>query len=249
MSSSILHIAQRFQFRRIAVARLVVVLMLLLGATAVPANAADGQLPPVNNFATARFKLLSTVQLGGEQGVAFGGGTVVMPDRTYVWIGTNESSELTEIVQIGAAIYLRSGGQPWERSDDAPFGNAETQPVSAQFNALQANANAILDLGAANVGDVPAMHYQVWLSGDKALAITGESVGSLPGELRDLIERAAFKYDFWIGSQDGFLHQQLITVIIPAGEFSGVDLPEIQASTLTTFFDINNPNISVNAPI
>jgi hypothetical protein len=249
MLSSILHAALRIHPRRIAVARLLAVLVLLLGATALPANAADGQLPPVNNFATARFKLLSTVQIGGEQGVAFGGGTVVLPDRTYAWIGTNESSELTEVVQIGAAIYQRSGGQPWERSDDAPFGNAETQPVSAQFNVLQVNANAILDLGAANVGDVPTMHYQVWLSGDKALAVTEDIAGALPGELRDLIQSATFKYDFWIGTQDGFLHQQLITVIIPAGVFSGVDLPEIQVGTLITFFDINNPNISVNAPI
>lgn len=249
MVSRIFLTAQRIQLRRQTIVRLLALFLLLLGTTAQPVSAADGQLPAVNNFATARFKLLSTVQIGDEKGVAFGEGAVVLPDRTSLWIGTDGTSELTEVVQIGTAVYLRSGSEPWERSDDAPLGNTATQPISAQFNILQENANAILDLGAANVGSVPTTHYQVWLSGDKALAITDDIAETLPDELRDVIQSATFKYDFWIGAQDGFVHQQLVTVIIPAGEFSDLELPEIQVGTLVTFFDINNPNISVNAPI
>jgi hypothetical protein len=222
----------------------------LMGALALPAHAAErGQLPFVNNFATARFKLLSTVDLGGVSAVAFGGGELVLPDRSRTWIGTNDSSELTEVIQIGSAVYIREGNKPWERSEDLPMGVAQAQPVSAQFNQLQQSANAILDMGLENVGDVPARRYQVWLSGAKALEAIDEEAGALPPELRDLLEDAAFKYDFWIGTQDSFLHQQLTTVILPAGKVGGVDIPETQTSTLVTFFDINDPNISVNAPL
>jgi hypothetical protein len=228
---------------------LLALLLALMGASAAPARAADGQLPFVNNFATAQFKILSTVSLGDVSAVAFGAGAIVLPDRSRAWIGTNDSNELTEVVQIGSTVYVRVGDEPWERSDDLPPGVAQAQPVSAQFNELQQIANAILDMGAENVGDVPARRYQVWLSGAKALEIAGGDADALPPELRDLIESAAYKYDFWIGTQDAFLHQQLTTVIFAAGEVDGIDIPETQTSVLVTFFDINNPNISVNAPI
>jgi hypothetical protein len=236
--------------RRLHITLLWGIVLLLLALATLPAHAEErGKLPAVNNFATAQFKLLTTTELGGQEVVAFGGGAVVLPDRTRAWIGTNESKDLIEIVQIGSTIYQRVGDKPWQRSENAPVGNAETLPISAQFNALQANANAILDLGSENVGDVPAAHYQVWLSGEKALAIVGEGASSLPKEVRELIGKAAFKYDFWIGTQDGFLHQQLTTVMLPASKIGGVDLPAMQIATLVTFFDINDPNISVNAPI
>jgi hypothetical protein len=227
-----------------------VLLLALAGALALPAHAAErSQLPFVNNFATAQFKLLSTVDLGGESAVAFGGGELVLPDRSRTWIGTNDSSELIEVIQIGSAVYMREGDGPWERSEDLPLELAQAQPISAQFNQLQQSANAILDMGTENVGDVPTKRYQVWLSGAKALEAAGEDVDSLPPELRDLIENSAYKYDFWIGTQDSFLHQQLTTIILPATQVGEVDIPESQTSVLVTFFDINNPNISVNAPI
>lgn len=235
--------------RRLRIA-LLALLLALMGAFAVPAHAAErGQLPFVNNFATAQFKMLSTVDLGGVTAVAFGAGAVVLPDRSKIWIGTNDSPELTEVIQIGSAVYVRVGDEPWERSDELPLGAAQTEPISAQFNALQVNANAILDMGPENVGDVPARRYQVWLSGAKALEIAGGDVDELPSELRDLLENAAYKYDFWVGTQDAFLHQQLTTVIFAASKVGGVDVPETQSSVLVTFFDINDPNISINAPI
>jgi hypothetical protein len=104
--------------RRIRVV-LLALLLALMGTLAVPAHAADGQLPFVNNFATAQFKLLSTVDIGGTTGVAFGAGDLVLPDRSRTWIGTNDSSELTEVVQIGSSVYVRVGSEPWERSDGA----------------------------------------------------------------------------------------------------------------------------------
>jgi hypothetical protein len=229
---------------------LLILLLALMGALALPAHAAErGKLPFVNNFATAQFKLLSTVDLGDGEAVAFGGGEVVLPDRSRAWIGTNDSTELTEVVQIGSAVYVRVGDEPWERSDDLPPGLDEAQPVSAQFNALQQSANAILDMGAENVGDVPAERYQVWLSGAKALEAAGEDVDALPPELRDLIENTVYKYDFWVGTQDGFLHQQLTTEMYAASKVGDVDIPATQTRVLVTFFDINDPNISVNAPI
>jgi hypothetical protein len=226
-------------------------LLALVSIVALPTSAKEqrGQLPAVNNFATARFKLLTTAEGGGERSVSFGGGAVVLPDRTQVWLGTNESSELIDIIQIGTTIYMRVGDKPWEKSEDAPVGNAQAQPVSAQFNALQQRATAILNLGAASVGAVPAQHYQVWLSGAKALELSGGTVEGLPKEFRELIEKSAFKYDFWVGTQDGFLHQQMTTVMLPPSKIGDVELPALTTTSLVTFYEINNPNISVNAPI
>jgi len=41
----------------------------------------------------------------------------------------------------------------------------------------------------------------------------------------------------------------LNTIILPASSFEGIEIPEITIETLVTYFDINNPNLSVNAPI
>ncbi|HEX5691670.1 MAG TPA: hypothetical protein VFX76_16765 [Roseiflexaceae bacterium] len=237
--------------QRLGLALAWISLLAVVSIVALPTSAKEkrGQLPAVNNFATARFKLLTTTEGGGEQGVAFGGGAVVLPDRTQVWLGSNDSPELIDIIQIGPTIYMRVGDKPWEKSENAPVGNEQAQPVSAQFNALQQSATAILDLGEANAGDVPTHHYQVWLSGAKALELAGGSTEGLPDEFRDLIEKSAFKYDFWVGTQDGFLHQQMTSVMLPKTKIGDVEVPELTTTSLVTFYSINDPNISVNAPI
>jgi len=230
--------------------RLCGIMLAILGAAALPVQAQErSQLPPVNNFATARFKLLATVEIDTVKGVAFGGGEVVLPDRTRVWVGTDQSEDLTEVVQIGSTVYQRTGSDPWQRGDNGGLGNMQTQPVSAQFNALQTHANAILNMGEEMVGDVPTVRYQVWLSGDQALALDPSMGRMLPNETRELLEKTAFKYDLWVSPQDGFLHQQLVTIITPSTKVGGTSVPGAQIAILETFFDINDPLISVNAPI
>jgi hypothetical protein len=225
-------------------------MLALLGAAALPAHAQEhSQLPPVNNFATAQFKLLLTLDLGTVQAVAYGGGEVVLPDRTRLWLGTDFSEDLTEIVQIGSTVYQRTGSGPWEQTNSGGLGNMQTQPISAQFNFLQTHANAILKMGDEMVGDVPTVRYQVWLSGDQALALNPDMGGMLPDETREELEKLAFKYDLWVSPQDGFLHQQLVTIMMPATKSGKTNLPASQISILETFFDINDPLISVNPPI
>jgi len=226
------------------------IMLAILGAAALPVHAEErSQLPPVNNFATARFKLLLTLDLDTVKAVAFGAGELVLPDRAKLWVGTDQSEDLINVVQIGSTVYQRIGSAPWERSDNGGLGNVQAQPISAQFNALQTHANAILNMGQEMVGDVPTVRYQVWLSGDQALMLNPSMAGMLPDETREQVEKIAIKYDLWVSPQDGFLHQQLVTILTPATKSGGTSVPASQISILETFFDINDPLISVNAPI
>ncbi|HEU4327280.1 MAG TPA: hypothetical protein VFS21_29350 [Roseiflexaceae bacterium] len=203
------------------------------------------QLPFVNNFATARFKLLTTVQIGDLKQYAYGGGEVVLPDRENVWVGSDTAKDLQYVVRIGSTLYQREGNQRWERSEG---GSTDATPVSAQFNELQQIADSIQIYGDENVGTVATTRYQVWLSGSKLVELGGAELAGLDDELTDLLSQTSVKYDFWIGKQDGFLHQQNTVVYIPATTISGVDLPESQTSTLIMYYDINNPRLVVNAP-
>lgn len=224
---------------------LVVALSFALGA-AVPARAADqvSSLPFVNNFATARFKVLSTIKVDQQTVKSFGEGSVVLPDRTSAWVGTDSSDVLTYIIQIGTTVYQRVGSGEWQRNDNAALAS---QPVSEQFNELQQFADAVLFIGDEQVGNTPTKHYQVWLSGQKILDVSGIA-DDLPADLRDFYAKSTYKFDFWVGGSDTFLLQQNVEVILPAGKYGDQDLPNIQTDTLTTFYDINNPNISINAP-
>lgn len=215
-------------------------------ALAMPARAAEqtNALPFVNNFATARFKLLSTISSGDQKISLYGGGEAVLPDRSSAWLGSAFSNDLIYTIQIGSTVYQRIGGGPWKRTDGSAMGGIQAQPLSAQFNLLQEKASAIINFGPENVGNVPATRYQVWLSGTNALALSGENAGMLPAQTRDEIAKLTFKYDFWIGTQDSFLHQQNIEITVPENG----DTPAVTTSILTTFYDINDPNISVNAP-
>ena len=212
-----------------------------------PAQAAEQvkSLPFVNNFATARFKLLGTSEIQGLTLKSFGEGTTVLPDRTSAWVGTDGSKTLSYVVQIGNTTYQRVGTGDWKQAKG--MSNLNAQPVSAQFNLLQQYATSITKIGVEPVGNVSTTHYQVLLDGDKALQIGGGSNG-LTAEQRDYIAKAVFKYDFWIGGPDSFLYQQNIEITLPATKLSGQDIPAIRSATLLTFYDINDPTISISAP-
>ncbi len=217
---------------------------------ALPTHAAErvDQLPFVNNYATARFKLLSTVDVGGSTSHSYGSGETVLPDRISFWLGTDSSNGLVYYVQIGDAVYQREGEGAWQRSDQSAGGSG-TQPMSAQFNLLQRNANAILKIGSEPVNGMMTDHYQVWISGERTLMMDAGAARGLSSTERDLIKQATYKYDFWVNPQDGFLYQQNVELTLPASEINGQAIPPIRSSTLLTYFDINDPNISVNAPM
>lgn len=234
--------------RRWFVALATLLAIVVSAGLVLPAQAAEqvSSLPFVNNFATARFKLLGTIEVEGMTIRTFGEGNVVMPDRTSAWVGSDASQELVYVVQVGKTIYQRIGAGEWQQADDM-VGELQTQPLSAQFNQMQQYANSIQKIGTANVGNTPTTHYQVWLSGDRALAMTNAGA-NLPPELRDFVAKTVYKYDFWIGQNDSFLYQQNVEVTTPAMTIDGVELTTTRSATLMTFFDINNPNVSVNAP-
>ncbi len=230
------------------VAAVIAALALALAAQpALTAKAAEqvDQLPLVNNFATARFKLLTTVQVGDLKQYTYGGGEAVLPDRESVWVGSDAAKDLLYVVRIGSTLYQRQGSQRWERSEGS---STDATPVSAQFNALQTIADSIQVYGDEQVGSVATTRYQVWISGSRLVELGGAALAGLDEELTDLLAQTSVKYDFWIGKQDGFLHQQNTVVSIPATTIRGVDLPESQTSTLVMYYDINNPRIAVNAP-
>lgn len=230
----------------LAIAALAMVMLFASGASAHAATSVK-QLPFVNNFATARFKLLTTVAVGDDKMLSYGAGEAVMPDRSSLWLASDASDQLIHMVQIGQAMYQRVGSGEWKRSQ-AAAGDMQFQPLSAQFNQLQQFADAIYNMGPANVGSTPTQHYQVWLSGARALEMSGSSTSQLPKETREVLENVHFKYDFWIGTQDSFLYQQNAEILFAAGTLSA-DAPAMQLDVLMTFSDINDPNISVNAPI
>jgi hypothetical protein len=235
--------------RRLTSLAIAVLALLMLFMANTPTHAATTtveNLPFVNNFATARFKLLTTITLGEQQMVGYGAGAAVMPDRSSLWLASNASDQLVHIVQIGQTMYQRIGDGEWEQSD-AGVSDMQFQPLSAQFNQLQQFADAIYDMGPTNVGNTPTEHYQVWLSGTRLLAMNGAATDDLPKETREVLEGLHFKYDFWIGTQDSFLYQQNTQALFAAGTL-GADAPAMQMDVLMTFSDINDPNISVNAP-
>ena len=89
-------------------------------------------------------------------------------------------------------------------------------------------------LGAAEQGDLKAADQQELHEARreatpcreearKDRAFYREDIAALPPELRDLIENAVYKHDFWVGTQDGFLHQQLTTEIYAAIKVGVID--------------------------
>jgi hypothetical protein len=233
-------------FKRVRALFSSAVLVVLLAVLALPSNAASVIIPTVNNFATAQFKILSTTQLEGFSSVAYGGGTIVSPDRTAVWLREDLTGLYIELIQIGADIYVNEG-EGWEQVSESPI-DVEVQPISVQLELLQKSADKVVKIGSASVGDVATTQYQIWVSGEKLLETSGIDINEIPADQRDLLLGMQAKYDLWIGDNDGFLHQQLTTVILPEFEVEGITIPSITSETLTTYFDFNNPNLSVNAP-
>lgn len=237
------------RMRRFFVALGCAMLLSLLTLTALPAAAQEqvSSLPPVNNFASARFDLLTTLAIGDAQDVAFGSGSTILPDRVSLWVGNNHDNKLLYYVQVGTVTYTNDG-TGWRRADNLPPGSTQSVSISDQISDLAANANAILDMGPEPVRGAAAEHYQIWLSGDRLLEMSGNTA-TLDDETLDLFRIATYKVDLWIGQGDGLLHQQNVVLTIPEHESGDTTVPQVQITSLTTFYDFNDPGISIEPPL
>ena len=224
---------------------LLAVALLMVPATPVAAQDEVDSLPTINEFASARFDLLTTVRVGDEQISSYGQGSTILPDRVAVWVST-DGGVVVYVIQIGTVVYVNDGAT-WERTDTPPPANTEPVTVGGQLAELNDVATAILRVGDVVVRDAPTTHYQVWTTGSRLLDLEGDL--GLPTEERELIEQAVIKYDLWIGQEDGFLHQQNAVVSFPETEIEGELFPSSEVSTLTTYYNFNDPTISIEAPI
>jgi hypothetical protein len=238
--------------RRLFMARTLIGIMALALAFMLPAAGVRAQeevsaLPPVTNFTSARFDLLVTTEVAGEKQLAYGSGTAILPDRAQLTLYTPPNNTAISVVQIGATFYINTG-TGWQRSDDLPLGNVQSQPVSEQLAALQEAANGIVLIGEETVRGAPASHYQLWVSGANVLELGGAAFDQLGDDVRALVAQSTYKYDLWIG-RDGRLLQQNSVALIPETTIGGEDVPATTSSTLITYYDFDSPGISIDAPI
>jgi hypothetical protein len=216
---------------------------------AAPAAAQESvsELPAVTNFTAARFDMLLTIETPDTTQVAYGRGSAILPDRSEVTLTLPQLNQTISAVQVGSTFYVNAGSG-WERADDLPFGNLQSQAVSEQIARLEEVANGIVRVGEAQVRGTPVTHYQIWVSGEDILALGGEAFGELGDDVSDLITASTYKYDLWIG-QDGRLYQQNTVAIVPEQMVEGTTIPATTTSTLLTYYDFESPEITIAAPI
>ncbi len=221
----------------------------LLTLSALPAAAQEqvDRLPAVNEFASAHFDLLTTLDIADSKAYVYGSGTTIRPDRVSMWVGSNDSDKLFYYVQVGTVTYSNDGSG-WKRADDLPPGSSNSVSISDQLSQITEKANAILDIGAEPVRGTPAEHYQIWLSGDRLLELDNNTA-VLDDETIDLFKTATYKVDLWIGQSDGLLHQQNVVLTFPERTVDKTTTPSVQLTSLITFYGFNDPAISIQPPI
>jgi len=225
----------------------VVISLIMLSALPAAAQEQIDSLPTVNEFSAAHFDLLTTLEIADSKAFIYGSGTTILPDRVSMWIGSDDSDKLFYYVQVGTVTYSNDGSG-WKRADDLPPGSSQSVSISDQLSKLEENANAILDIGAEPVRGVAAEHYQIWLSGDRLLELD-DNTSVLDNDTIDLIKSATYKVDLWIGQSDGLLHQQNVVLTFPDREVNNVTVPGVQLTSLITFYDFNDPAITIQPPI
>ncbi|NOK60799.1 MAG: hypothetical protein GFH27_549289n218 [Chloroflexi bacterium AL-W] len=228
---------------RYGVVLLMAVIMALLFVPVTPVAASDevNDLPPINNYASARFDTLTTVRVGDTEFIdEYGHGAEIAPDRyTVKWVA-GDGSATFEYVQIGTVVYTNDGAG-WERTDTPP-------PTESSEGSEGLSVTSILRIGDAVVRDVPTTHYQIWTTGNRWFQFTNQL--AVPGDERSFLEQTTIKIDLWIGQADGFVHQNNFVVSFPEFEAEdGTIVLPTEVSTLTTYYNFNDSTISIEAPI
>lgn len=231
---------------RVRIAALALLVLALVVVPVAPAAAQDEveDLPLIRTFTGARFELLTTLQSGGTTRVAYGGGSLIMPDRLSLWQYDETAGQLLNLVQVDSAFYLNSGAG-WQQVDTPPFAASQNPAIGAQLDRLEELARTILEIGQERVRNVPTTHYQVWLTGEDLLKLDGAFYDSLGVAAREEIARAIYKIDLWI-AQDGRLYQQSTTAITPANSAGNTGSV---STTLVSYADYDDPTISIGAPM
>lgn len=224
-----------------------VISLLTLSALPVAAQEQVDRLPTVNEFSSAHFDLLTTLEIADNKAFVYGSGTTILPDRVSMWIGSDDSDKLFYYVQVGTVTYSNDGSG-WKRADDLPPGSSQSVSVADQLSDIEEKANAILDIGAEPVRGVATEHYQIWLSGDRLLELD-QNTSVLDDDTIDLIKSSTYKVDLWIGQSDGLLHQQNAVLTFPEREIDKTTVPGIQLTSLITFYGFNDPAISIQPPL
>lgn len=248
MKRLILKEIMRGRLGRALLALVGVFALLALVAPVTPARAADdAELPTVKDFQSARYDLLAKLTAGDRSAfLYYGQGAVILPDRATVTLNTPDNESISVVV-IGTTVYVNDGSG-WQRTDNTnPTQVANPSSTNDQLKQLQDIAQSTVLIGQEEVRGTLTNHYQVLVNGQ---AFADQLAGTnTPQEAQDLLAQSTLKYDMWIGTQDSFIHQINTSLNIPESETNGVTTPALEVATLITYYDFNNSNIKIVAPI
>jgi hypothetical protein len=224
------------------------VFSLLLSGNAGYASRLGLDRPPLRTPESSRFRLEGNLQAGFSATTVRGQGAFAQPDRFQ--LSLEVMGERLEQVVIGETMYIRTPGQTrWEIVDlreaasaAGPMGKFPFAPGHEQ-EALEA-LGGLTSVGDEQLAGVSTRHYR----GELDLL---ELLGDVFGGARELGEQiSSFKVglDFWVGNQDGYLHQLKLTLALEPASGLGPLAEALRADLTVAFFDFNRP-ISIVAPV
>ncbi|MEM8533537.1 MAG: hypothetical protein AAGF95_22035 [Chloroflexota bacterium] len=239
------------------------ILCLILSILTTPKSTAQEavtNLPPLTTFERVRFYSLTKVDLGdarsrNDRGV-YGQGRLVLPDQGVEWIVVPGNPDLTTgLVRIGDQTYANTDGE-W-RVEDANAYRSEAFLTGfnlvQQLEQLAACAGTITRLGEMDIAEVTTTHYQFQVPQLTVFEVRGQPIPEVDSVGRVSAENTVYKYDVWI-DDEGRVHQQNIveiqkatTATLPNGEQVSID--EREYHTLVTYYDFDDPDITVEAPM
>lgn len=231
-------------------------------------------LPAIQVPQSARFDFLATVKVDFLEDYAFAQGSLQQPDRIQAWAGTNHTDVRTGVVVVGNRSYINEG-DGWQSSgavipmlhpaaltdhimhlsgDNDAF-LAFQEELGFQMNQVGGLPSEMPDLlegiyciGSSTIRGNATTQYQVRISNAKLIEFIEEFGVPVDYETRALLENLEIKYDTWIDA-NGMVHQENIYIGFKETEIYGVVIPDMSLNLLITYYDHNNSNINIVAPV
>lgn len=231
-------------------------------------------LPAIQVPQSARFDFLATVKVDFLEDYAFAQGSLQQPDRIQAWAGTNHTDVRTGVVVVGNRSYINEG-DGWQSSgavipmlhpaaltdhimhlsgDNDAF-LAFQEELGFQMNQVGGLPSEMPDLlegiyriGSSTIRGNATTQYQVRISNAKLIELIEEFGVPVDYETRALLENLEIKYDTWIDA-NGMVHQENIYIGFKETEIYGVVIPDMSLNLLITYYDHNNSNINIVAPV
>lgn len=231
-------------------------------------------LPVTQVPQSARFDFLATVKVDFLEDYAFAQGSLQQPDRIQAWAGTNHTDVRTGVVVVGNRSYINEG-DGWQSSgavipmlhpaaltdhimhlsgDNDAF-LAFQEELGFQMNQVGGLPSEMPDLlegiyriGSSTIRGNATTQYQVRISNAKLIEFIEEFGVPVDYETRALLENLEIKYDTWIDA-NGMVHQENIYIGFKETEIYGVVIPDMSLNLLITYYDHNNSNINIVAPV